>query len=144
MPLDIVQSVQKTFEKYDWTPSEFQKEGAGNIRYLKDEKNLRVWQSYWDDIRGIAIETDKERLVISRAAYLVKGKREPSYSIVVVPLDKDGFYYRGVIVAGKKQKQGQEGYVHRFVHKHPEFPVVLCKHPSTPIMVQKIKDIKCK
>ena len=36
MPLDIVQSVQKTFQKYDWDSSKFQMEGAGRVRYLKN------------------------------------------------------------------------------------------------------------
>lgn len=126
MPLDIVQSVQKTFQKYDWDSSKFQMEGAGRVRYLKNDKSAKIWQSSCGDCRAVAMETDKERLVLAQALYYVDGKPVPSYSIVSVPTDKEGgFNYRAVVIGDKKQTHGRESYVHRFIHKHPEFPVVL-------------------
>lgn len=126
MPLDIVQSVQKTFQKYDWDSSLFHPELAGHVRYLKNDKSSKIWQSYCGDCRGVAMETDKERLVLAQAVYYVDGKAVPSYSVVSVPTDKEGeFNYRAVVIGDKKQTYGRESYVHRFMHKHPEFPVVL-------------------
>lgn len=126
MPLDIVQSVQKTFQKYDWDSSLFPPELAGHVRYLKNDKSSKIWQSSCGDCRAVAMETDKERLVLAQALYYVDGKSVPSYSIVSVPTDKEGgFNYRAVVIGDKKQTQGKVSYVHRFVHKHPEFPVVL-------------------
>ncbi|MBE6446500.1 MAG: hypothetical protein E7021_03765 [Alphaproteobacteria bacterium] len=126
MPLDIVQSVQKTLQKYDWDSSLFHPELAGHVRYLKNDKSSKIWQSYCGDCRGVAMETDKERLALGQAVYYVDGKPVLSYSIVSVPTDKEGgFNYRAVVIGDKKQTYGRESYVHRFIHKHPEFPVVL-------------------
>ena len=138
MPMDIVQTVQKTFQKYDWDSSLFHPEFAGHVRYLKNDKSSKIWQSYCGDCRGVAIETDKERLVLAQAVYYVDGKPVPSYSVVCVPTDKEGgFNYRAVVIGDKKQRQGKVSYVHRFIHKHPEFPVALVQADKTPVIALK-------
>lgn len=138
MPLDIVQSVQKTFQKYDWDSSKFQMEGAGRVRYLKNDKSAKIWQSGCGDCRGVAMETDKERLVLAQALYYVDGKPVPSYSVVSVPTDKEGgFNYRAIVIGDKKQTQGKVSYVHRFIHKHPEFPVALVQAEKSPVIALK-------
>ena len=138
MPMDIVQTVQKTFQKYDWDSSLFHPEFAGHVRYLKNDKSSKIWQSYCGDCRGVAIETDKDRLVLAQAVYYVDGKPVPSYSVVCVPTDKEGgFNYRAVVIGDKKQRQGKVSYVHRFIHKHPEFPVALVQADKTPVIALK-------
>ena len=138
MPMDIVQTVQKTFQKYDWDSSLFHPELAGHVRYLKNDKSSKIWQSYCGDCRGVAIETDKERLVLAQAVRYVDGKPVPSYSVVCVPTDKEGgFNYRAVVIGDKKQRQGKVSYVHRFIHKHPEFPVALVQADKTPVIALK-------
>ncbi len=138
MPMDIVQSVQKTFQKYDWNPSEFQLEGAGYVRYLKNDKSAKIWQSGLGNCRGVAMETDKERLVFAQTVRYVDGKPVPSYSVVCVPTDKEGgFNYRAVVIGDKKQTQGKVSYVHRFIHKHPEFPVALVQVEKSPVIALK-------
>jgi hypothetical protein len=136
--MDIVQTVRKTFQKYDWDSSLFHPEFAGHVRYLKNDKSSKIWQSYCGDCRGVAIETDKDRLVLAQAVYYVDGKPVPSYSVVCVPTDKEGgFNYRAVVIGDKKQTQGKVSYVHRFIHKHPEFPVALVQADKTPVIALK-------
>lgn len=138
MPMDIVQTVQKTFQKYDWDSSLFHPELAGHVRYLKNDKSSKIWQSYCGDCRGVAIETDKDRLVLAQAVYYVDGKPVPSYSVAFVPTDKEGaFNYRSVVIGDKKQTQGKVSYVHRFIHKHPEFPVALVQVEKSPVIALK-------